>query len=176
MKDIVTVLSRTANHKLEEMHVKLNSESSTYLHDLTSLYPDAHWAFVYRDAYDALSASTEGRRKNCIKAKRNPSKALMEKAAAEGLELEQLSNEEVCALHLSSLVDAATSESKSGKGKLVSYDNDIKGKPENVLNNILPGLGRDKKKMSPEAKANVNKVLATKSKTIGGGGGELLFS
>lgn len=58
--------------------------------------------------------------------------------------LETLSHEEVCALHLSSLVDVASEEhDRSSSGLLISYDDDLLSKNVNdvMVDVILPYLG-----------------------------------
>lgn len=157
VQDVITLLSRThATSSIQHLYLKLSSQSSAYLPELRSLYPDAKWAFVYRNADHALAKATQRKRSGvCMKARRNPSMALSTKSTEYNIDLEALSHHEVCALHLSTLLDAAFKEhDESGTGMLISYDDVILDNKSNaIVDDILPYLG-----MSKEIDANPQDV------------------
>ncbi|KAL9185413.1 hypothetical protein ACHAXT_003190 [Thalassiosira profunda] len=168
VKDVARFLSRTStNSGMDKLYLKLSSESTAYLSTLRSLFPDAKWAFVYRQPHHALAKATAGRRKGaCIKNRRNPSSALVAKSHDLHVDLEGLGHHEVCALHLSTLLDAAAAEHEaSGTGMLVSYDNVLLGSPDEIVRTILPYLGLQKEiDADPAGVAErVSTVLATKA-------------
>lgn len=126
--DVITLLSRTSNEKLERVHFQLSPTSSAYLPTLRALYPTTPWVFVYRNAAEELAASTStrARRADCVRNRRTPHQALLLKSQHKEIDMEKLTRHEVCALHLSSLLDAASLEhAESHTGMIVSYDNDL---------------------------------------------------
>lgn len=144
VRDVISLLSRTSDtSNIERLYLKLSSASGAYLQELRSLYPDAKWAFVYRNAGHALAKATQRKRSStCVKTRRNPSTALSAKSNEFNVDLETLSHHEVCALHLSTLLDAAFKEhDKSGTGILVSYDDVILQNVDAIVDSILPYLG-----------------------------------
>lgn len=156
VQDVITLLSRTqSTSNVQHLYLKLSSQSAAYLPELRSLYPEAQWAFVYRDADHALTKATQRKRDGvCKKARRNPSMALSTKSTEYNIDLEALSDHEVCALYLSTLLDAAFKEhDESGTGMLISYDDVIVNNSNSVVNDILPYLG-----MSKEINANPQDV------------------
>jgi hypothetical protein len=172
--DVVTLLSRTTNPNLKRVYLKLSSGSSAYVPELRGMYPDVPWAFVYRSYPDhALARAMERKRRGpCIKTRRNPSSALIVKSSTHQVDLESMSNHEVCALHLSSLLDVATAEHTStGTGMMISYDVDLLSNVDRVLNTILPYLGlKGEIDANPElARERVMGVMSKRSNHVGGG-------
>jgi hypothetical protein len=173
VQDVISLLSRTSvDSPAEGLYLKLTSAGAAYLPELRAMYPDAKWTFVYRQPEHALAKSTEGKRiKACAKAKRNPTSALAAKSAQINQDLEALSHHEVCAVHLSSLLDRAYDEhSTSGTGMLISYDEDILAGGANYLMDVvLPYLGlHEEIKANPSLVENsVGHVLSNKSNVSG---------
>mmetsp|Transcript_44483 Transcript_44483/g.79804 ORF Transcript_44483/g.79804 Transcript_44483/m.79804 type:complete len:455 (-) Transcript_44483:33-1397(-) len=169
VQDVISLLSRTSNASIQHLYLKLPSASSAYLPMLRSLYPDAKWAFVYRKAEDALAKTTQRKRNStCIKSRRNPTTALSAKSNEYNVDLEQLSHHEICALHLSSLLDTAIREhDESGTGMLVSYDDDILSNADTMVNVILPyfGLQEDIDSNPQVARDHVIEILSMRSNT-----------
>jgi hypothetical protein len=176
VEDVVYLLARTSDPNVVRMYLKLPSSSSAYIPALRASYPEAKWTFVYRNAEHALSKSMERKRSGpCIKSRRNPSSALQAKSSHQQLDLEGLTNHEVCALHLSSLLDTATREHvDTGTGMLVSYDRDLSSSNnvDNVMNVILPylGLGGEIHSNPEVVRERVSKVLGKRSNHVNNGG------
>jgi len=176
VEDVVYLLARASDPNVVHMYLKLSSSSSAYIPALRASYPEARWTFVYRNAEHALSKSMERKRSGpCIKSRRNPSSALRAKSTHQRLDLEGLTNHEVCAMHLSSLLDTATREHvDTGTGMLVSYDRDLSSSNnvDNVLNVILPylGLGGEIHSNPEVVRERVSKVLGKRSNRVNNGG------
>lgn len=167
VQDVVTLLSRTADDTLQHLFLKIPSASAAYLPELRSSYPDAKWAFVYRKAEDALAKATQHKRNSiCIKSRRNPSAKLATRLDEYNGDVDKLSNHQVCALHLSTLLDAAISEhDMTGTGMLISYDDDINVNA--IVDVILPYLGlQDEIHSDPQAvRGHVSEILSVRSNT-----------
>mmetsp|Transcript_5465 Transcript_5465/g.12461 ORF Transcript_5465/g.12461 Transcript_5465/m.12461 type:complete len:453 (+) Transcript_5465:99-1457(+) len=171
VQDVISLLSRTSNTSIQHLYLKLSSTSAAYLPAMRSLYPDANWAFVYRNADDALAKATQRNRSStCKKAQRNPSMALSAKSNEYNVDLEQLSHYEVCSLQLSSLLDTASKEhDESGTGMLISYDDDILSNANNVVHVILPYLGlQEDIEANPQVVSErVSEILSLRSNASG---------
>lgn len=169
VQDVISLLSRTSDSNIEHMYLKLDSASSTYIPLLLSIYPTAQWTFNYRKAEHILAKSTEPKRAACMLTKRQPSSVLASHASQHNLNLEDLSTHEVCALHLSTLLDVASKEHKrKGTGMLISYEDDLM-KEDAFIQTILPYLGLQKEiDANPiMARARVEDVLSTKASVRG---------
>lgn len=169
IQDVISLLSRTSDSSIEHMFLKLDSASSAYIPLLRAIYPDSKWTFDYRKAEHVLAKSTEPKRNTCVLKKRQPSSVMASQALEHNLDLEELSTHEVCALHLSTLIDVASKEHQSsGTGMLISYEDDLL--QENaLLGTILPYLGMQKEiDADPSmARARVEEVLSTKANLRG---------
>jgi hypothetical protein len=169
VQDVISLLSRTSDSNIEHMYLKLDSASSTYIPLLRSIYPYAKWTFDYRNADHVLAKSTEPKRTACMLYKRQPSSVMAFHASDHNLNLEELSTHEVCALHLSTLLDVASKEHEStGTGMLISYEDDLL-KEDAFIETILPYLGLQKEiDANPIlARARVEQVLSTKASVRG---------
>lgn len=177
VRDVVTLLSRTpTSSNVEKLYLKLPSGSAAYLPELRSLYPDAPWLFAYRDPAHALAkATTRKRNAECVRARRNPSSALAAKVSSSSMngdiiDLEELSHHEVCALHLSTLLDAASNEhGTTGTGMILRYEDFVLDNPSSIVDVVLPylGMGDEIESDTEGARERVAKVLATKSRVVG---------
>ena len=171
VQDVISLLSRTSDTSIKQLYLKLSSASAAYLHELRSLYPDAKWAFVYRSAEEVLAKNMQRKRnKTCIKARRNPSTALSAKSNQYNVDLEYLSHHEVCALHLSTLLDAAVKEhDESGTGMLISYNDVILQNADAIVEDVLPYFGlQNEIDSDPQGvKDRVKGVLSMRSNSVG---------
>jgi len=169
LQDIVLILSRTADASITNLYLKMQSAASPYLHQLRTAFPEAKWAFFYRDADTALAKATQGKRNACIKQRRSPSAAMLAYSTANGIDLEAASNHDICAMHLSTLINAAFEEhSSSGTGLLVSYDDDIiQPCSRTILDVILPFFGVDDANKDDDVKSRVVKILTLNANARG---------
>ena len=165
VQDVISLLSRTPDSNMEHLFLKLDAASSVHIPLLRAAFPDAKWTFDYRQPEHVLAKSTEPKRNTCALTKRQPSSAMRKR----NVDLEGLSTEEVCALHLSTLLDVATKENEnSGTGMLISYEDDLS--PEHALIDvILPYFGLQEKINAKrnEVQARIEKVRSTKTNIRG---------
>mmetsp|Transcript_15968 Transcript_15968/g.28771 ORF Transcript_15968/g.28771 Transcript_15968/m.28771 type:complete len:454 (-) Transcript_15968:81-1442(-) len=172
VRDIVTLFSRTSDDSVKNLFLKLNSSSAVYLHTLRALYPSAKWTFSYRNAEETLSKNMQRKRNiTCVKAKRNPSAALSEKSTEYNLELEYLSHHEICALHLSTLFEAAMREHESSStGLLISYSDIVSSLGNVIVEEVLPYLGlQGELNSNSEVRDKIIQILSTRSNSRSAG-------
>jgi len=169
VKDVISLLSRSSDSSIEHMFLKLDSASSAYIPLMRAIYPDSKWTFDYRKAEHVLAKSTEPKRSTCALKKRQPSSVMAFQALEHNVDLEELSTHEICALHLSTLVDVASREHEStGTGMLISYEDDLL-QEDALIGTILPYLGLQKEiDANPSlARARVEEVLSKKANLRG---------
>jgi hypothetical protein len=169
--DVISLLSRSnVDDNIDHLYLKLDSAASVYIPMLRELYPYAKWTFSYRTAEHVLAKSTEPKRNTCKNTRRQPSKAVSANALEHNIDLEELTTHEVCALHLSTLLDVAYQEhERSGTGMLLSYDDDLLQGEDVLLDLVLPYLGLQEEIDSNPimVKSRVDKVLSLKSNVRG---------
>lgn len=169
VEDVISLLSRSSDPNIEHLFLKLDAASSVYIPLLRTVFPDAQWTFDYRKAEHVLAKSTEPKRNSCVLTKRQPSSVMASQALEHNVDLEELSTHEVCALHLSTLVDVATKEHEStGTGMLISYEDDLL-QEDALFETILPYLGlQEEIDANPnEVRARVEEVLSTRTNLRG---------
>lgn len=182
VRDVVALLSRASDPGVRRLFLKLDSASAAYLPSLRALHPDAKWTFSYRDAEETLSKTVgQGDRgQTCARARRNPTSALAEKSRERGVELEGLSHFEVCALHLSVLLETALEEhERTGTGMLVRYEDIVTTSGKVLIKEVLPYLGlqdewneANKGSNSEKLEDRVTEILLTRSNSRGSNKGK----
>ena len=169
LQDVVLLLSRTTDASITNLYLKMQSAASPYLHQLRTTFPEAKWAFFYRDADVALAKATQRKRNACIKQRRSPSSAMLAYSTTNDIDLEAVSSHEICAMHLSTLINAAFEEhTSSSSGLLVSYDEDIiqsGGQP--ILDKILPYLGVQDANEDDDVKSRIMNILTLNANARG---------
>ena len=169
LQDVVFLLSRTADASITNLYLKMQSAASPYLHQLRTTFPEAKWAFFYRNADVALAKATQRKRNACIKQRRSPSSAMLAYSTTNDIDLEAVSSHEICAMHLSTLINAAFEEhTSSSTGLLVSYDEDIiqsGGQP--ILDKILPYLGVQDANEDDDVKSRIMNILTLNANARG---------
>jgi len=133
------------------------------------IFSQVPWTFHYRDHETVLAKSTESSRSPCVFTGRNPSSALAQKAEGFNVDLDGMSQEDLCALYLSTLLEVAIQEYKSsgGTGLLVLYEQLLE--PSYMLDDLLPHLGFQAEIDADSAtvSANVEETLSIKSNPRG---------
>jgi len=164
VQDVIKLLSRTTDMKMDHLFLKFESASSAYIPMLHSLYPDVKWTFSYRDAEEVLAKNMQRKRNiSCIKTKSSPSTALSNKADEKNINLQDLSSHEICALHLSTLLEAAIKEhNESGTGMLVSYTDIITS--DVIVDKVIPYFDLE---LDATTRDKVKEILAIRSNTRG---------
>jgi len=164
VQDVIKLLSRTTDQKIDHLFIKFESASSAYIPMLHSLYPNVKWTFSYRDAEEVLAKNMQRKRnKVCIKTKSSPSTALSNKANEKNINLQDLSSHEICALHLSTLLESAIKEhNESGTGMLVSYTDIITS--DVIVDKVIPYFDLE---LDATTRDKVKEILAIRSNTRG---------
>ena len=95
---------------------------------------------------------------------------MAEKSSDYNLELEGLCHHEVCALHLSTLLEAAVNEHESsGTSMLVSYKDIVSSSSSSegnhvIIDEVLPYLGlQDEMNSNPSIVTKISEILSTRS-------------
>lgn len=95
---------------------------------------------------------------------------MAEKSSDYNLELEGLSHHEVCALHLSTLLEAAVNEHESsGTGMIVSHKDIVSSSSSSegnhvIIDEVLPYLGlQDEMNSNPSIVTKISEILSTRS-------------
>ena len=164
VQDVIKLLSQTTDQKIDHLFLKFESASSAYIPMLHSLYPDVKWTFSYRDAEEVLAKNMQRKRNiSCIKTKSSPSTALSNKASEKNINLQDLSSHEICALHLSTLLETAIKEhNESGTGMLVSYTDIITS--DIIVDKVIPYFDLE---LDATTRDKVKEILAIRSNTRG---------
>mmetsp|Transcript_6433 Transcript_6433/g.8705 ORF Transcript_6433/g.8705 Transcript_6433/m.8705 type:complete len:268 (+) Transcript_6433:248-1051(+) len=170
-RDVTYLIGRTNNSRETDLYIKVSPEDSEYMALALDEFPDAKWAFTYRDPNVVLSKNLQKYRNAiCRKAKGAPSDAAREHASKMGEDnFANLSIEEACSAHMAAVRNMAISESNSrGTGRLVDYDTEIKTGSA-IVDDILPNVfGIDMTDASTGTR--VSEQIAKKTGRGGGSG------
>ena len=165
VQDVINLATRSSDASVTHAYIKFKAEDTVYLSMVREILPDTPWTFYYRDSDTTLAKSTQNKRNTCVMSRRQPSEDLVQKAEDLNIDLESLSTEDLCALQLSTLLEAATQEHKSsGTGMLISYEQLLE--PGFIANVVLPYLGLQAD--STTVSATVDSTLSIKSNNRGG--------
>eukprot|EP00547_Thalassionema_nitzschioides_P004355 CAMPEP_0194216634 /NCGR_PEP_ID=MMETSP0156-20130528/19395_1 /TAXON_ID=33649 /ORGANISM="Thalassionema nitzschioides, Strain L26-B" /LENGTH=447 /DNA_ID=CAMNT_0038945453 /DNA_START=87 /DNA_END=1430 /DNA_ORIENTATION=- len=127
MRDVIYMMSRSANEAETHVFFKIQSIGSYSIPVFENIFPNVPWIFVYRDPVEVLSShlkrNDDTRMAACLRGLRHPAKQLQELVPRHGREVSTLTNVEFCAAHLASLCEAALLglERASSKGLAVNY-------------------------------------------------------
>lgn len=122
VSDVVMLSTRSANASVNKAYLRFHPTSTPYIAMAREVVPNAAWAFHYNDPKTTLAKITEPQKNYCVYTGRQPSEKQAKKAEDYNLHLDGMSDEDLCALYLSTLLDAATEEHEStGTGLLVEY-------------------------------------------------------
>ena len=133
-RDVVYLLSRervdvdeSASASVSRLFFKMQSTAILNIDIVQQAFPEAPWIFVYRDPEEVLVSHLGIRhveRAKCLQYRRHPSKRIVDFLDQERLRLKDLSNEEFCAIYLSSICSSALEAIKTHSlGRALNYDN-----------------------------------------------------
>lgn len=123
VNDVFTLATRSSDDTVTKAYVKFRPESTVYIKMVRELYPKTQWIFNYRNSEILLAKSTQPKLDTCVYSRRQPSDHLAKKADDYNIDLDGMTKEDLCALYLSTLFDAATQEHDStNTGMLISYE------------------------------------------------------
>lgn len=169
VQDVIKLATRSPDASITHAYIKFKAEDTVYLPIVREILSDTPWTFHYRDSDTTLAKSTQNKRNTCVMSRRQPSDDLLQKAGALNIDLEGLSTEDLCALYLSTFLEAATQEHQtSGTGMLISYEQLLE--PGFIADVVLPYLGLQAEIEADPAmvSANVDSTLSIKSNNRGG--------
>ena len=167
LKDVVTLATR-ASSGITHAYIKLNADSTVYMSMMREVFSDVPWTFHFRSPETVLAKSTQPKLNTCVFTRRQPSKVLAQKAEEYNLDLDGMTQEDLCALYLSTLLEVATQEHEnSGTGMLIDYEQLLD--TDFITHVILPYLGLQAEIDADSAtvSANVEATLSTKSNNRG---------
>ncbi len=173
VEDVVNLATRSSDASITHAYIKFHADSTVYLPMVRDIIPDTPWTFHYRDSETTLAKSTQPKKNSCVLKRRQPSHVLAQKAKDYNIDLDGMSEEDLCALQLSTLLDVATQEYEiSDTGLLIQYEQLLE--PGFITGTALPHLGLQAEiDADPIAvSANVDTTLSTKSNAKGAPGGK----
>jgi len=168
VEDVIKLVTRSSDASITHAYIKLHADSTAYLPMVREIIPDTPWIFHYRDSETTLAKSTQLKLNSCVLTRRQPSFILAQKALEFNIDLDGMSQEDLCALYLSTLLEVATQEyENSSTGMLIEYEQLLE--PSFTTDIVLPHLGLQAEIDADPAtvSANVDSTLSTKSNTRG---------
>jgi|AntRauTorckE5430_2_1112549.scaffolds.fasta_scaffold07902_1 hypothetical protein len=139
-RDVVYLMSRVPSNS-DESHLffKMQSSATSSIQVLQNSFPKAPWVFVYRDPEEVMVSQLNIRhmdRAKCVQSKTHPPHRVRDFLDLTRRNVKDLSNEEYCALYLSSICNNALDAIQMNgiSGKLLNYENLI----EDFITDILP--------------------------------------
>lgn len=166
LRDVIYLMGRSDDTKEESLFFKFQSVTSRTLAVFRLAFPTTPFIFLYRDPVEVMMSQLDMPRPskaNCVASKR--SSPLVHKFVKETpYQMDELDNEEFCAIHLATLCDMALQniEDAGGLGLAVKYRRDL---VHDFLDVVYPQHFRVA--VDEAARARVLKVSGTYSKNRG---------
>lgn len=137
-RDTIYMMSRSDEKREQRAFYKVQSAGSKHLPVFQRAFPDTPWIFVYREGVEVMMShlASGARHALCVTSRRRPGRMVEELAQRHRVFIENLSDVEYCALHLSALTEAAA-ESLDAYAIPVNY----KDLPGVLYEKILPAIG-----------------------------------
>ena len=140
VRDVFYLMGRVPSLSGESrLFFKMQSSATANLNLVHKSFPDAPWVFVYRDPEEVLVSHLQiphKERAKCLQSRRHPPHGVVEILEQSRLTAKDLSEEEYCAIYLSSICKNALEAVKlsKSKGKLLNYENIL----DKFIYDILP--------------------------------------
>lgn len=165
LRDVIYLMGRTNNPKEENLFFKIQSIGSKYISVFIEAFPDTPWIYVYREPVEVMmSHLAQGiKRANCVRQLRDVPRKKIEQLGEDGIDIENLTPFQKCALHLSLLCESAVDGiiDSNNMGRAVNYANIV----QKLIDFIIPvHYNLD---VSDEAKKNILEVGSRYSKGRG---------
>mmetsp|Transcript_28901 Transcript_28901/g.34351 ORF Transcript_28901/g.34351 Transcript_28901/m.34351 type:complete len:473 (-) Transcript_28901:96-1514(-) len=137
IQDVVYIMGRTRDSLEKGLFFKIQSLGTKYIDVVLEAFPNTPWIFVYREPVQIITSQLKHgvKKANCVKQYGHISHEKKLFLTSIGRSEKELSPVEKCAVHLSTICDAAIvaiSRSK-GKGIRISYDNIVNKLIEDVI-------------------------------------------
>lgn len=139
LRDVVYLMGRSADPAEERLFFKFQSVTARTLGAFRHAFPTTPWVFLYRNPVEVLASQLrvpDTAKANCVRSKR-ASPAIREFVARTEYGLDEFGDEEVCAVHLATLCEAAARhlEDAAGTGAAARYSPDL---VTDLLDTVFP--------------------------------------
>lgn len=140
LRDVVYLMGRTGDPNERRVFFKMQSIGTKYIDAVTEAFPEVPWIFVYRDPIQVMTSQLKRRvnNANCVRHLKVTKGAIdqAEFLASFGRTVRDLSPVEKCALHLSTLCNAAIKSigRSKGMGAGVNYEDLV----NNLVTDVIP--------------------------------------
>jgi len=139
LQDVIYLMGKTNDPKEKRMFFKIQSAGTKFVDVITEAFPETPWIFVYRDPVQVLMSqfSHGPHAAVCVHQFRNIAKQKTNPFQLSGREIRALNSVDQCAIHLSTLCQAALTalETSNGMGLGVNYENLLNKLIEDVIPN-----------------------------------------
>ncbi|KAL7538136.1 hypothetical protein ACHAWF_006002 [Thalassiosira exigua] len=166
LRDVIYMMGRSDDPDEESVFFKFQSITTRTMEVFTTAFPTTPWIFLYREPVDVLMSQLnvpKTKMANCVRSK-NRSPAIRDFVDRGGWRIEDLDDEEVCAVHLATLCESALRnlDESDGLGMAVNYSPDL---GRRFLDRIFPEHFR--LEVEEAGRDRVLKVSGTYSKNRG---------
>ncbi|KAL7519363.1 hypothetical protein ACHAWX_004131 [Stephanocyclus meneghinianus] len=140
LKDVVYLMGRSNDPKEEFLFFKFQSITTRTMQSFRKAFPTTPWIFLYREPVQVMMSHLDGFKSTsnalCVKNK-NKSSQIYSFVTREGYSMNDLEDEEFCAIHLATLCESALRniEESNGLGLAVKYSPNL---VHDFLNIIFP--------------------------------------
>lgn len=169
LQDVIYLMSRSDVPSEKHTFFKIQSVGVKSIHVFRKAFPDTPWIFLFREPVQVLMSHLKKQGTKyavCLRSRNNPDldfiQLLQDHPNKSHASPKDLSVEEFCALHLSTLCQKAVGEILDSKGKGIAVN--YKGMQQRMVEDIIPRHFNLKKELSASSKSRVDKVGATYSK------------
>ncbi|KAL3775003.1 hypothetical protein ACHAWO_003581 [Cyclotella atomus] len=168
LKDVVYLMGRSDDPKEEYLFFKFQSLTTRMMQSFRTAFPTTPWMFLYREPVQVMMSHLDGMRHLsgaiCVRSK-STSAQIHDFVEREGYGMNDLEDEEFCAIHLATLCESALKnlQEANGVGIAVRYSPDL---VHDFLDTIFPK--HFKVDLDHAARERVLKVSGTYSKNRGG--------
>ncbi len=127
-RDVIYLMGRVPPKDESRLFFKMQSIATNNLEIVHESFPDAPWVFLYRDPEEVLVSHLNiphQKRAKCLQSRRHPPHRMMDVMEKSHLTVDDLSNEEFCAIYLSAICQSAIDAMnfEGSKGKVLNYEN-----------------------------------------------------
>jgi hypothetical protein len=139
-RDVIYLMGRVPSDNESVLFFKMQSMATASLDIIVQkTFPDAPWVFIYRDPEEVLVSHLDiphKERAKCIQSRRHPPYRVVDFLEKSQLAMKTLSEEEYCAIYLSSICHSALDAIKldESNGKVLNYENIL----DKFMDDILP--------------------------------------
>lgn len=166
LRDVVYLMGRSADPREERLFFKFQSITTRTLETFRRAFPTTPWVFLYRDPVEVMTSQLRvpnTAQANCVRSKKR-SPAIRNFVARTEYALDEFADEEVCAVHLATLCEAAERhlDYAAGTGAAVRYAPDLAG---TLLDRVFPT--HFKTPVDQAGRDRVLKIAGTYSKNRG---------